>query len=343
MNGNTQYNQNNQSEHFELDLATGRLTQQSATRYFSRFGWFAFTMTIVIQAVVLLVSLAFMVVYPKAIDHFAFGNILNFLAIYAIALPCGLPFLRKLPYEKPIPVKMPIGKFFIGFCICMALMTVGSNISQTFFTLMQNLYGTATENPVAVAVSSVPWWFNLLTTVILAPILEEILFRYIICTRLSALGEGFAIFLSASFFALIHGNFYQVFYAFLIGAFLAFIYIKTGKLRYTIIYHILINFFGGFVAPFIVERVDFDVLASGDVAAIASNAVPFMLLLLYEAFVLTVSTVGIVMVIVKRREFTLHKGILQPPERWASPLFLNGGIAAAIAMLGLNLVWSLGG
>ncbi len=339
MNENTQNNQNAQ---FELDLATGRLTQQSATSYFSRFGWFAFTMAAIIQVVVTLVSVVFTIACPSVMEHFAFGETLSFLTIYAIALPCSLPFLRKLPYEKPIPVKMTVGKFFIGFCICMALMTIGSNISQTFLSLVQNASGTTTENPVAQAVSSVPWWFNLLTTVILAPVLEEILFRKILCTRLSALGEGFAIVLSAAFFALIHGNFYQIFYAFLIGAFLAFIYLKTGKLRYTIFYHMLINFFGGFVAPFIVGLVDFEAMYSGNFSALLDNILPVMLLLVYEGFVLAVSTVGIVMVIIKRREFTLHKGILPPPERWAGSLFLNGGIAAAIAMLALNLVWSLG-
>ena len=36
----------------------------------------------------------------------------------------------------------------------------------------------------------------------------------------------------------------HLFYASTIGMFLAFIYVKTGKLRYTILMHMVINFFG---------------------------------------------------------------------------------------------------
>ncbi len=142
---------------FELDPATGRLTHQSASRYFSRFGWFAFTMAIVLELLAIAADIIFTLALPSVRSHFAFGDVLSFVAIYAIALPIAFIFLKKLPYEKPIPVKMPFGRFFIGFCMCMALMTIGSNISQTILTLIEALSGTATENPVEVMVSSTPW------------------------------------------------------------------------------------------------------------------------------------------------------------------------------------------
>ena len=342
MNENTQNNQSTKRLQFEIDPMTGRLSSQSASRYFSRFGWFVFTMALVVQVVITAVYTVTAIAFPNVYSHFAFGDVISFVTIYGIALPVSLPLLLKLPYEKPVSAKMSVGGFWIGFCICMALMTIGSNISSIFLNLVQNLSGSTTENPLEVAISSTPWWFNLLTTVILAPILEELLFRRLVCNRLAPLGEGFTVFLSAAFFALIHGNFYQLFYAFLIGAFLAFIYVKTGRLRYTIIYHMLVNFFGGFVAPLVYDLVDMEALSSVNIAAIAANIFPILLLLAYNVLVLGACCVGIIMMISMRHKFTLHKGLLQPPERWGGALFLNSGIAAAIAVLAFDLVRSLG-
>jgi membrane protease YdiL (CAAX protease family) len=220
-------------------------------------------------------------------------------------------------------------------------MSVGNSISQVFLNFFYTNSGIVTENPVAVAIDSTPWWLNLITTVILAPILEEILFRKVVCDRLAAIGEGFAVILSAAFFGLFHGNFYQLFYSFLIGAFLAFIYIKTGDIRYTIAYHIGINFFSGFVAPMIVDAIDFQALLELGTQAIVNDPLPYIALLIYETLTLVASVFGMVILIKKFREFKCHAGILQPPEKWAGPMFLNMGMAAAIAVFAFSLLSSL--
>ena len=53
-----------------------------------------------------------------------------------------------------------------------------------------------------------------------------------------------AVLASGLFFGLFHGNLNQFSYAFLLGLFLGFIYVKTGKLGYTIGLHMAINFIG---------------------------------------------------------------------------------------------------
>ena len=65
-------------------------------------------------------------------------------------------------------------------------------------------------------------------------------------------GEGYAIIIPSAFFALFHGNFYQFFYAAGLGALLAYIYCVYGKLRYTIIFHAVVNFMGAII-PMIFE------------------------------------------------------------------------------------------
>ena len=47
------------------------------------------------------------------------------------------------------------------------------------------------------------------------------------------------------FFALFHGNFYQFFYALLLGMVFAWLYSSTGRIRYNIMLHMLINLMGG--------------------------------------------------------------------------------------------------
>ena len=62
--------------------------------------------------------------------------------------------------------------------------------------------------------------------------------------RIVKYGELAAVLASGLFFGLFHGNLNQFSYAFLLGLFLGFIYVKTGKLGYTIGLHMAINFIG---------------------------------------------------------------------------------------------------
>ena len=59
--------------------------------------------------------------------------------------------------------------------------------------------------------------------------------------------------LSALLFAFFHGNVNQFFYAFLIGGFFAYVYIKTGKIKYSIALHIILNLMGSVVSLFVGE------------------------------------------------------------------------------------------
>ena len=70
--------------------------------------------------------------------------------------------------------------------------------------------------------------------------------------------------LSGAVFALFHGNLAQIFYAFPLGVFFAYLYLRTGRLRYTIGMHMLINFLGS-VVP---------VLLSGGVFSSLTNLNP---------------------------------------------------------------------
>ena len=75
-------------------------------------------------------------------------------------------------------------------------------------------------------------------------------------TDFSQIGSGPAVAMSVSalVFGLAHGNFYQFFYAFLLGLIFAYIYLRTGKVRYSMMLHMMVNFCGS-VIPILLMRV----------------------------------------------------------------------------------------
>ena len=361
----------------KLDPETGKLTNKSAALLFSLFGMAVFMMTIAVEVAKWVIAIVYSSVYylhayypeqlsflsiiERIFNHFAFGEVVTIFVIYCIGLPLALPFILLLPRVKIAKSKLSFGQFMVAFCSCMGIMLVGSYISNAFFTLFSTfLPNVQISNPVGTSTSSTPWWFSFLTAVIIAPILEELVFRKLLCDRLCSIGDGVAIILSALFFGLFHGNFYQVFYATMLGAILGFVYIKTGKVRYTIFYHMMVNFVGGILTPFLAEWGMYPtehLILSRIFEAASAFLPPYLLTVLkialyiapsaifyfVEGGILTIGGIGIAVLIAKRRELflTLKKGPLPCPDNFGLPLLFNAGMIAAIAITVMRMTSSL--
>ena len=91
--------------------------------------------------------------------------------------------------------------------------------------------------------------FGIITVGIVIPILEELIFRRLVINSTCKYGYGAAIMISAFTFAVYHGNFIQFFYAFGLGILFAYIYCKTGKLRYTVLLHMAYNLYASMIMP----------------------------------------------------------------------------------------------
>ena len=168
-----------------------------------------------------------------------------------------------------------------------------------------------------------------------------------------------AIVLSAAIFGLAHGNFYQFFYAFALGLFFGFIYVKTGKLIYSIFYHMVINILGGVIAPVLMEMinsVDLEMIESiaSDPAAMEAlmanpaELLPTVIVLLsvmtYNMIMYGAAITGLVLFFVSLRKnrFKLDSGLLPPVKKGRySALFLNAGIALSIAYFAFTFILSL--
>lgn len=328
---------------FMLDPTTGTLGEDDAKSYFSRFGWFAFAFYLSLSLFQTAVEFLVSAFAPELYDNALFLQIFSVVQIYAFAFPVAYAILRPLPTVKPVGEKMRVKELLLAACICEALMLIGNYISSYLLMLFaQAMGGVELQNPVEASVESQPMWMTLVFSVILAPLLEEIFFRGVVCKKLLALGEGYAVVLSAAFFALCHGNFFQLFYAFVVGCFFGFIYVKTGRLIYTVLLHITVNFIGTVAVTWVMGRVDYEALLEGSFRVTSDNVVGLLILILYEVLILGASAIGIATLIKNRKRIKFDEGILPPPRYGrVRCVLLSAGIAAAIAVFAFSLIGSL--
>ena len=87
-----------------------------------------------------------------------------------------------------------------------------------------------------------PFWSSFLLVAIFAPVFEEWLCRGMVLRGLlSKMKPGWAIVVSALFFAIIHMNPWQSLNAFIIGVVMGYVYYRTGSLLLTMLIHFVNN------------------------------------------------------------------------------------------------------
>ena len=83
---------------------------------------------------------------------------------------------------------------------------------------------------------------KILANVIITPALEELVFRGIVCGELEKkLSVGYTVVISAALFGILHFNWVQMIYAFLIGLLIGYVYEETHKLWVVYAGHALLN------------------------------------------------------------------------------------------------------
>ena len=171
-------------------------------------------------------------------------------------LPVMLLLTLKLPDLKPEKNSLSVGGFLALVCICYAAMIAGNIVGILINSILSpnsvNLIGD-------LATSSGLTLETVVAFVALAPVFEELVFRKVLVDRVLPFGEWPAILFSGITFGLFHGNLTQFFYAALLGMILAYVYIRTGNILYTMGIHACINFLGG-VLPLLVPAAAYCVI-----------------------------------------------------------------------------------
>ena len=193
--------------------------------------------------------------------------ILSVGPMYLVAIPVSLLLMRKIPAETCPAENLGGKRFFVLMLICMPLMYGGNLLGIQLSSLLS---GGSAENRLLDYIGGNPL-YSLLFVVLLAPILEELVFRKQIIDRLGKYGEKHAIFFSALAFGLFHMNLFQFFYAFALGLLFAYVYTRTRRLRYCVIMHMIINFMGSVLAPLLLGLVDMDTLAAMETGTVTTD------------------------------------------------------------------------
>jgi len=264
---------------------------------------------------------------PALAEADGYTWLMSLLPIYAVGLPVCLAILRPCPAEPQTPRPMPLRFWWLALLLSLGLMFFGNLIGNALMMTVSALRGVEMVNPVqAVILDADPVW-TAIATVVAAPLGEEFLFRRLLIDRTRRWGELPAVLLSAAMFGAFHLNLYQFFYAALLGLVFGYVYVKTGRLRYTVALHAAINFLGGVIAPALLRALLplLEQLQSGDdllEPAMLLTQLPLVLLYLAYAALLTgcaMATVVIGIVACSRLTFS-------PGENsrtlWRSPAIL---------------------
>lgn len=323
-----------------------------AGKHFSRLGWMLMLGTLIIYAAQLIPMNIIAAVKPEWLENPDISLLASVLPLYLIGMPVMVLLLKRIPAETVEKHTMKAGHFVLAAILCFGLV-YSSNIAGNIVTILVGLLkGSAVENVIAGVATSVSTVLVLLYMVLAAPFVEEYVFRKLLVDRTIRYGQGVAVVVSGLVFGLFHGNLNQFVYAFVLGAFLAFLYAKTGKLRITIALHMMINFVGGFVSVQVLELIDLEAyqnaLLSSDHTALAAyfteNLVPWLIYGLYLLFIVGMLVAGIVLLIVflAKKRFTFAPGqVMIPAGKRFRTVILNPGMLVYCLFWLAVILWQL--
>lgn len=252
---------------------------------------------------------------PKLDDNLYM--LVSLLAMYPAAVPLTALLMKQVPkVGQPGKERWGIGKLAGFFLFALGLLYAGNIIGTVLMGLAGGIKGEPIVNEMEELVMSMEIWTILLAAVIAAPIMEELVFRKFLLDRIAGYGHWTAIMVSAVLFGVAHGNFYQFFYAFGLGAVFSYIYLHTGKIVYTIGFHMLINFMGS-------------ILPMGLLKAAESNQVIGGLLTMGNVMMIfSFMICAVVLLVCCWRDLRFDRGsIFLPAGKKIRATWLNAGMA----------------
>ena len=328
-------------------------------RSYSRIGWAFVVMVVAWYAVATAAEAVLLVLAPHLLEVGWLTALIGTLPLYLVGIPLLLLTMLGLPRYTPSREPFGTRAFLVALAAAIAAMTVGNVIGTTVMTNLSLLSGYSFSNLLE-QTFELPLWCSVLLTAVCAPVFEELIFRKLLLDRLLPFGEWMAVFVSALLFGAMHGNFYQFFYALLIGLVLGYVYVRSGKWQLCVLLHLIINVVGGIVPTLILELLDYDTLLAlieqltnaapeamesvmqSLVTFAQDNVLGIALLALYELLYYGATVTGIILLIVHRRRIRFEPRENQLPRGFrTAPALLNTGIIAALGLCALLFLVTL--
>ncbi len=306
---------------------------KSAKAQFSKLGFGAFAILLIGAALQILMAL----LRPQGLKHSWGMWFYTFAPLYLVAVPVGVLLIRRAP-AKPLEKRSLSAKqYLVIFLISVFMMFIGNYAGMAVSTIIRRILGITAGNPIIAFASDNSILPKILFMVILAPLLEEYIFRKLLIDRMHMYGEKLAVITSALMFALFHGNLGQLFYAFTLGLVFGYVYLKTGKLRYSISLHMIINLFGSIIGPTFLEHIDFNGIME-DFTVVQSNLPWILGFSLYSMALFAMGMIGLILFCIHVKDITFAAAEQELPResRWKT-VFLNLGMilmtAACLVMI----------
>lgn len=288
---------------------------KKAKNHFSKLGIGTFAILGIGTVTQLLLIYVVNSTLPQVMEHSWGMWLLTFAPLYLIAVPIGLLLLRKVPAKPLEKHDLKPSRYIVTVIICIFMMYAGNILGTIITALLQLLPGVSAGNPILGYATDNALLPKVLFMVILAPVIEEYIFRKQLIDRMHIYGEKLAVVTSALMFGLFHGNLSQFFYAFALGLVFGYVYLKTGKLRYSISLHMLINLLGSVVGPFFLEKVAVvDTMENMDLAAL-EPVMPW--LIAFGAYVLVLiglAIAGLVLLCLNKRKVSFAPAEMELPK-----------------------------
>lgn len=293
---------------------------QEAKSCFRKLSLALLAMTFFPIVIQLLTGIVASVLYVLGLDLLSnpwFVWAVSSLPLYVVGVPIYLLIIRPLPIHSESQNKLPASRFLVLLLICFPVTYLGNLIGTLLSAVLSG--GTAQNGIETYLTDGGP--LALFTTIIVAPVVEEYVFRKQLLDRCGRYGEKTAMVFSALAFGLFHMNFYQFFYAFGAGLILAYVYLRTRSLRYPVLIHMIINFLGSAVPLFMISHgLEVYLLAADLVLAVA----------------------GLVVAIVYRKRFSLSPAPCElPREGRAKTVYGNAGFLLFALFCGVMFVLAL--
>lgn len=152
-----------------------------------------------------------------------------------------LIYSKEIINDPKLSIKLSRNSFIwtlVGIIFVFLAQMVGSVLDKSVFQLTTQSANTS-STVAAAAISPVA----LVSIVLLAPLVEEFVFRYAaINILMSNFKQTWSILISSLFFSIMHFDFPFIFGYFLIGIVLTFVYVRSRQLLVSYIVHAVMNF-----------------------------------------------------------------------------------------------------
>lgn len=296
------------------------LIMNANKKFFSKIGFNYLAYSIASILFLIILSNIIAVIRPEILNNINIATIITAICNYVLPLPILLFLMRKLDSTEIKKNNLGFKTFLKYLCITFTLMWIG-NITGTIITnLLSFTIQNDIANPIQNLINSTDLWLNLILISLIGPIFEEIIFRKILIDRTIKYGPLASILVSAIIFGLIHGNLNQFCYTVLVGGFFAYVYIKTGQIKYSIGLHIILNMLGS-VLSMIVNN-------SAVNLSNAFNTTDLAILVFYFILILIALFVGIYTLVEYIQKKRKQKNSID--LKIIKPVFLNAGMICFI-------------